>query len=113
MAQSESELQAIIVAYFRYNYPQYLIYSSLNGVKISGSNKYGIIAKQKKEGMLNGVADLEVILPNKVLFIELKTAIGKQSPDQIVMQQKLTELGHSYYLVRSLEEFKQVISKHL
>jgi hypothetical protein len=60
-------------------------------------------------GLLAGASDLIVVLPNKVVFVEMKDAIGRQSPAQKEFEQTVTDLGFSYYLIRSVEEFKQTI----
>jgi hypothetical protein len=52
---------------------------------------------------------LIVIKNNEVLFVEVKTEIGKQSPKQKKFQKKVEDLGFEYYLVRNLEDFKKVI----
>jgi len=50
-----------------------------------------------------------VLLPNKILFIEVKTDIGTQSKEQKNFQERVEKLGFEYHLVRSLEDFKCVI----
>ena len=60
-------------------------------------------------GMMSGVSDLIVLQENRVIFIECKTDIGKQSEKQKEFQFSVENLGFEYYLVRSLDEFKQVI----
>lgn len=60
--------------------------------------------------VLNGASDLVVVLPQKVIFVELKTAKGVQSKYQKIFQNRVEKLGHEYYIVRSLEEFKLCIS---
>lgn len=62
-----------------------------------------------KMGVLSGVSDLIVVLPNKILFVELKTRTGKQSPNQKTFEEKIEFLGFDYHIVRSLEEFKTLI----
>jgi len=60
-------------------------------------------------GLLRGASDLIVILPNKLLFIEVKTEKGVQSEVQKDFKNRVNNLGFDYYLVRSLEEFKKTI----
>ena len=47
------------------------------------------------------------------LFIELKTAKGRQSENQKYYQYVLEEQGYRYGVVRSIEEFIQIISEYL
>jgi len=63
----------------------------------------------KNTGLLPGASDLLVVIPNKTIYVEVKTEMGVQSTQQSDFQQRVTELGHSYHLVRSLEMFKGVI----
>ena len=67
----------------------------------------------KAMGVRNGVSDLVVILKDKVLFIELKEGNNTQSENQIDFETVVTDLCHNYYLVRSLEQFKEIICHHL
>ena len=72
---------------------------------------------QKEEGVLAGVADLVLLVPNAkyhALLIEMKTPKGRQSDSQRAWQ--LAVAGNDDYLyvvVRSLEEFIKVIEEYL
>lgn len=72
-----------------------------------------VLDKMKSTGMRAGVSDTIVVLPNKILFIEFKTTEGRQSEKQKEFQQTVESLGHKYYIVRSLEQFKQIINENL
>ena len=112
---TEAMLQSIICSYFNDNYPNLLMWSSLNGVNLSGAkNKYQTIVELKKQCMIKGVSDLYVALPEgKGLHIELKVGNNKQSDDQVQIEQTLNNLGHKYYVVKSLAEFKEVMKENL
>lgn len=58
-------------------------------------------------GLLAGVSDTIIVLSGRVIFCEFKDAKGKQSPKQIIFQQKVEALGHEYWVIRSLDEFKE------
>jgi|SRR6056297_78297 len=58
----------------------------------------------KAMGLRSGVSDLVVVLPNQVLFMEVKTDTGKQSDAQKRFESTVTELGHRYVVVRSVDE---------
>lgn len=45
----------------------------------------------------------------ETMFIEVKSDVGTQSPDQKKFQQKIEKLGGSYYIVRSFDEAKALI----
>ena len=106
----ESQLQQMCVRYFRYVYPQYLIYAVPNG-----GFRNAIEAKRlKAEGVLAGVADLTVLLPQgKILYIEMKVKGNKQTDNQKEFQQKAEALGYKYYVCYSFDELKAIIEKEL
>ncbi len=58
----------------------------------------------KAMGLRPGVSDLVVVLPHRVIFLEVKTPTGRQSPAQKVFQSIVQALGHQYTLVRSVDE---------
>ena len=74
-----------------------------------------ILDDSKKEGMQVGIPDLLIYLPEaKVLNLEFKRPDGKgiQSSYQVEVQQQLTNLGHNYYLIRSVYEVFTAIAEH-
>ena len=112
---SESTLQITLISMLRTLYSDYVINLSLNGISIPTDikTKTLIINQMKKEGMEKGMPDLLLYLPNgKVLNMELKTDKGKQSADQVDVQQRLTKLGHNYYIIRTVYEALRAISEH-
>ena len=61
-----------------------------------------------------GETDFHCLLPRGViLHIECKTASGKLSPEQLAMKVFMEHLGHSYHIVRSFIEFKELCRKSL
>lgn len=111
---SESKLQQEIVLWFRNNYclkfhnPRLMIYSVPN----ERASKVERM-RMKNIGALSGVADLTVVLPNKIIFVELKVGYNKQSDTQKEFENRVISLGFEYHLVRSLEDFKKIIQKNL
>lgn len=57
-----------------------------------------------------GSPDLFVFVKNATLHIECKSSIGTQSPDQKVWEKTATNLGHNYYIIRSVEELAKILS---
>lgn len=106
----ENKIQAECVKWFRNTYckrtdlPRCAIFSVPN----EGRNQMEQLQKIAT-GLLAGVSDLIIILPNKIVFVEMKDATGKQSPGQIEFEQTVTNLGFEYYLIRSVDEFKLTI----
>ena len=52
-----------------------------------------------------GVSDVIAVMPNRVIFFEFKTEIGKQSEKQKHFQKDIEALGYEYYIIRSESEF--------
>lgn len=104
----EDLLQQKCVIWFKNNYQMHgkgLIFAVPNG----GTRNIIEAKKLKATGTMPGVSDLIVVLDSKVLFIELKTDIGKQSDAQKLFETKITNLNHEYILIRNEEEFKTTI----
>jgi len=106
MSLSEAALQQKIVMHYRNTYcradcnPKHLIFSVPNEGK----------AQNFKIGLLAGVSDLVILHGSKVIFMELKTEIGVQSEKQKMFEKDVKNLGFSYYLVRSFDEYLNVIA---
>jgi len=63
-------------------------------------------------GLRAGVADLEVWLPDGVtLYLEVKTATGRQSPRQKKFQERCEQHGRAYHIVRSVEDVERVLAE--
>lgn len=61
-------------------------------------------------GLRSGVSDMVIMLPGgKVLFFEIKTPIGKQSPQQARFEEKCKALGFEYYIIRSLSDVDKAL----
>lgn len=60
-------------------------------------------------GMKAGASDFVFVMPNRAVFFEVKTPTGTQSDSQKDFQKQVEALGFEYYLVRSLEQFKQIV----
>jgi hypothetical protein len=110
MKKSEGKIQQEIVMWFNNNYclkshsPRCSIFSVPNEGRNVSEQMY-----KKTLGMKTGVSDLIVLIPQRCIFIEVKTEIGKQSDKQKEFETTVKNLGFEYIVVRSLEEFKQRI----
>jgi|TARA_R100001163_G_scaffold60587_1_gene49996 hypothetical protein len=111
---TESRIQQDCIRYFRNMYclkhhkPQMVMFSVPNEGKDLREQ-----LKKKATGLMKGVSDTIIIFPNKVVFCEFKDLKGKQRPDQKLFQEKVILLGHDYWIVRSIEEFKHLIEKEI
>lgn len=122
MKSEEHNIQTACVTWFRYQYPEYLIFAVPNGGKRDKRTIYrrGVpitysptAAKLKEEGALAGVADLIIVAHNKTVFVEMKTAKGKQEVSQKVFERNVQRLGHPYLLCHSFDEFQDKVKREL
>lgn len=109
MKEQEHNIQVACVTWFRYQFPNLLIYAVPNG----GMRNSIVAAKLKQEGALAGVADLVIVTYNRHIYIEMKTPKGKQQPSQQEFERRVNALGHPYYVCHSIEEFMQVCKTEL
>lgn len=103
----EYVLQCQCVEWVKRNYPDYIIFSVPNEATHRNSTYYA------KSGVLKGVSDLIIVLPQKVIFVELKAEKGYQRPEQKAFQSKIENLQQSYFLCRTLEDFQNIIRTKL
>jgi len=117
MSQSEESLQNSFVQQFNLMYSDYLVILSLSGISLNGSPKERAMVMQsaKKAGLINGIADLQLVLPHGVtLNLEFKRPDGKgvQSDSQKLMESSLHKLGHTYFIVDSIDLAFKLIANH-
>lgn len=79
------------------------------GIMFSVPNE-SIGSQQRKvnTGLLRGVSDTIIIHKGICMFVEFKTLTGVISPYQKQFKEKVENQGLKYYLIRSLEDFKQL-----
>lgn len=114
MNQEEHNIQCACVRWFNYQWPEYrgLLFAVPNG----GARSKATAGKLKAEGVVPGVADLILLVPKQWAFalcIEMKTAKGRQSPEQKGWQDMVEAHGYRYRVCRSLDEFMNTINNYL
>ncbi|RPH85505.1 MAG: VRR-NUC domain-containing protein [Chroococcales cyanobacterium metabat2.561] len=106
--QSEDALQQKCFVWYNNTYPQYrgLLFHVPNGGARNGreAKKFSML------GVVAGVSDFIFLWRGKTHLIELKADKGRQSDDQINWMSLVTTNGFQYYIIRSLEMFKQIIT---
>lgn len=101
LTPTEDQLQASIVTALRVRYRDAIVAALPNG-GFRTKAEAGIL---KRTGTLAGMPDLVVALPDgRTCWLEVKTDAGRVSPAQAEMHYRLTSLGHSVFLVRSIED---------
>lgn len=114
-SDEEHRIQVSCVRWFRLKYPHLSprLFAVPNGGRRDGVTG----ARLKEEGVLAGVADLILLVPNAkyhALLIEMKTPKGRQSDSQRAWQRAVAGNGDYLYVVcRSLEEFMRIIEVYL
>lgn len=114
-SDEEHRIQVSCVRWFRLKYPHLSprLFAVPNGGRRDGVTG----ARLKEEGVLAGVADLILLVPNAgyhALLIEMKTPKGRQSESQKAWQQEVAGSGDYLYVVcRNLEEFMKIIEEYL
>lgn len=109
MEKTEGRIQQEIVKWFRNNYclKHHKKKCCIFSVPNERSNKKEQM-RMIATGLYSGVSDLIVAVPGTVIFVECKDEKGRQSQKQIDFEKTIRELGLQYYLVRSVDDFKQI-----
>lgn len=115
MRQEEHRIQCAIFKWFYYAYPQYrggLFFAIPNG----GHRNIQTAARLKAEGVTAGVSDLMLLISRHgyhALCVEVKTMVGRQSENQRSWQAKVESQGFKYAIVRSLDDFADLMLWYL
>jgi predicted type IV restriction endonuclease len=109
--KTESRLQQDCYLWFHNTFPQYRgLFFEINNN--SENAREGM--RHRCLGRVKGVADTCLLAPGGVtVFIEFKTETGVQSSAQKEWEIMATSTGHRYCIVRSEEEFKNLIYTYL
>ena len=115
MRQEEHRIQCAIVKWFYYAYPAYrggCLFDVPNG----GHRNIQTARNLKAEGVTSGVSDLLLLVPKREyhgLCVEVKTPVGRQSENQKNWQRIIEAQGYRYEIVRSLDEFAELVRWYL
>lgn len=91
--QSEANIQHNCIEYLKYN-RWYVIHNYKN-----------------KRPRVLGLSDITAIKDGRVLWIEFKTATGKQRSEQIKFMNEVRAHGGEYIVIRSLDEIIDFLGK--
>ena len=78
-----------------------------NTLKLDG---WDVTRHQQGLGSRRGFPDLTALKDGKTLYIEVKTATGKQSPYQIEFERICKAHGGTYILARSVDDIKPYLT---
>lgn len=102
--KEEYLLQKTIVDYIRDNYPKIVVFCVPNEAAHVAHHAPGI---------LKGAPDLILVLPEKVVFLELKSTNGRLSDQQCLFKTKVELLGVEYHIIRDLIDVKDILKNNL
>lgn len=116
MKQLESKLQIACVRWFDLTYPKLKL--NLFSIPNEGSRTPANGARMKAQGRRAGCADMFLAYPNPAngyhgAFIEFKATKGKQNENQLAFQKAVEAQGYAYVVIRSFDEFKELIEEYL
>ena len=99
MRNPEHILQSAIVKYLWFN-------KIFNFAVPNGGRRDKLTAiKLKREGVIAGAPDLIIVLPGKVVFVELKNGkIGRQSQKQKWFEKEIKGFGFDYVVWRDFSD---------
>ena len=114
--RKEHQIQKACVKWFRYQYPhlKLCLFCVPNGFWVRGASRFNLqmaMVYYKDEGLLTGVPDLVLMYNNTAYGIELKTNVGEVSEKQTKVHEAWEKQGINTYIVRSFDEFKELIEK--
>ena len=102
----EHDLQVAIVDALRAHCP-FLFWHTPNG----GKRGIKTAVRLKKEGVLPGVPDIQIMLPNRSAFLELKAKRGRLTDSQIAFRQSAQAAGHWWEVAYSFDEAWAVLER--
>lgn len=108
----EDDLQAAIVRFFAYQYPEYagLLFAVPNG----GSRNAREGGRLKQGGVVSGVADLVLLVPRPhILLLEVKVKGGKLSDAQKAWLAKAAGQGHTTAVAFDFNAARAAIVNHI
>lgn len=114
MRHIEEDIQAASVKWFSYQYQE--LKRLLVAIPNGGHRNVREASRLKKGGVVSGVSDLVLFVPNNhfhALLIEMKAPTGKQTALQASWQVLAEAQGYKYIVCRSFDQFKSEIENYL
>ena len=103
---SETDIQADAVLIARAMFPEWVMFHNNNN---QVSKAAGV--KARKAGVLAGIPDVSIFHPGGMQLVEMKTRKGTVSPDQKEIFKKLSNMGQSVLIARSVLQFVDICKK--
>lgn len=109
---TEHQLQKLICNLLSYAGIYFFETDVMDGLKFCGSEKQRLafINHHKAMGYKAGQSDLVIILPKRIVFVEIKNGkIGRQSEEQKKFQRVVETNTHQYLIWRNIEDCQDFI----
>jgi hypothetical protein len=113
-SKNEHQEQVALIQWFRLQHPKHT--KCLWAIPNGGVRNIGTAIKLKREGVVPGVSDLFLMIPNSTkhgLFLEMKAKSGKLTTDQKEFINLAESMGYDAKVAYSYEEGKEIIKKYL
>jgi hypothetical protein len=109
----EADLQRSVVKTLRLVLPRgSIVHHSANEVRRAGREAATAQSIAVGMGVHRGFTDLIVISAGRVLFLELKSARGTLSADQVAFRDEVRAQGFGWALVRSVDDALGALREH-
>jgi len=112
MEPKEHASQKTVVALLRLSGAIVIDADVMDGLKFFGDDdqrRYQFIRHHKEMGYTKGQPDIVFIRAGRVFFVEMKTATGRQSPEQKEFERQIEESGQTYLVWRSINDCEKWI----
>lgn len=98
----ESDIQASIVEFCVVR--KVFCFAVVNELAGGGRSAAVRMARAKRMGLVAGVSDLIIVLPERLIFMEVKTPKGRLSASQKAFRDAMEALGFEYTVARSVDD---------
>ena len=113
-SKNEHQEQVALIQWLRLQHPKHT--KCLWAIPNGGVRNIGTAIKLKREGVVPGVSDLFLMIPNNTkhgLFLERKAKSGKLTTEQTDFLSLAESMGYEAIVADSDEEGKEIIKKYL
>lgn len=102
----ESDIQSSICCYLEWK--KYFFWRQNNVAPVQVMRDGSLAMRRMPKYSRKGTPDIVVLVPGKVIFLEVKTFQGVLSQEQKELQKVCKDFEIEYYVVRSLEEVQEI-----
>jgi hypothetical protein len=102
---TEAQLQRAVIAFLRLAAPEAVAFAIPNAARRSATGR----ATNAVAGLLSGAPDLILVHDGRALFLELKSAKGRVSPQQAEAHARLRAAGAFVGIIRTLEDVETAL----